>query len=107
MGKTIKIFLISLLLAYPGSACTPSQTVIEKTSYALDNIKSYQLDSNVKNDYQPASAALKKIEWTSSRLINLTSQQMHANITVNEAAEGSSLVMTGDIYIKDRMEYLK
>ena len=115
-----KIRIISTIVLLTGtllSGCvdrvTPTTSltgdnIISKTVAALDRVKSFSLDTDIKNTYKLVDgSSLSTTEWNGSKLISISNQEMKMKMAIPEIYTGTNMDASLEMYFKNGEEYLK
>jgi hypothetical protein len=82
---------------------TESQTIANKTVSALSDVKSFNLDTDVKNYFGTSSPG---IEWKGSKTIDVSNQKMAMNMTITDQEPGNNLELFSlGMYLGDGEDY--
>jgi ribosomal protein L19 len=82
--------------------------IISKTVAALDRVKSFSLDTDIKNTYKLVDgSSLSTTEWNGSKLISISNQEMKMKMAIPQIFSGTNMNASLDMYFKDGDEYLK
>jgi hypothetical protein len=103
---TLAMASCSSLTHVPTTATT--QTIVTKSISAMNQIKSFNLDTDITNTYKiTGSSRTDTTEWKGTKLINVSNQEMGMNMTIPEEISGSNINATLEMYFKEGKEYLK
>jgi len=112
----VTIFIASLLtLTSTGcsnstlsTTLTASQTIVSKTLSALSGVKSFNLETDITNNYKLIGGPTTDItEWEGTKLVGVSNQEMEMNMTIAEIYSGTNINASLEMYFKDGEEYLK
>jgi len=113
-NKIAAIVFITCLFAMTGcsapieSSTTTVQTIASKTLSALAKVKSFDLDTDITNTYKIIqNSTTDKTEWKSTKLINLSNQEMKMNMAITDNSSGTNSNDSMEMYFKNGYEYLK
>ena len=115
-----KIVIISAIVLLTGillSGCVDHGTtttsltgdnIISKTVAALDQVKSFSLDTDIKNTYKLVDgSSLSTTEWNGAKIVNVSSQEMQMKMAIPEIYTGTNMDASLEMYFKNGEEYLK
>jgi hypothetical protein len=113
MTRTIAALFIACVFALTGcsgltrsSTDTTAQTIKAKTLLAMNQVKSFTLDTDVINNYNviyvpdvPANIT----EWNGTRIVDVSNQEIGMGMMMTYGSSSTS----DEIYLKDGIEYFK
>ena len=114
MTRIISALLIICLLLtgcsglIHSSTTTREQTIVAKTLFAMNQVKSFNLDTDITNTYKIIEGAQTDItEWKGTKIVDISKKEMAMKMTIPQIYSGANLSASLEMYFKDGKEYLQ